>query len=327
MRGKVLTLMSLFIISGVKAQSNVRYSQLNFAQGMNNPAALALDGSIMVDIIARNQWMGVEGAPMTFAMNGQYELMSDMAVGLNVFHDRIGVTETTSFQGQYAYRLLFNNARALAFGVGVGADNYILDYAGSATTTAFDPAFARSHSRVVFNSSVGAYYYSPKFYAGFSMPQMYTPGFKTSGKATINLDLHYYLSTGFYLGQGNYVFNPHFQLKAVPNAPLAGDIVLRNTFMNRFSIVLGYRTENSLIAGFDVLITPMVRAGYSFNHDVGRLSSVKGISNELYIGMAFPYRNSREDFGGRRYIGRKGGFKSDYKRTTNRNNKRRLIHR
>jgi hypothetical protein len=129
------------------------------------------------------------------------------------------------------------------------------------------------------------------------------------------------------LGSGNYVFNPHIQVKAMPNTPLAGDLVLRNTFMNRFSVNLGYRTENSLIAGFDVLITPMVRAGYSFNHDIGRLAGVKGISNELYVGMAFPYRNSREDFGKRRYISNKGGFKNDYRRKVNRNNKRRLIHR
>ncbi len=310
------------------AQSNIRFSQLNFAQGINNPAALALDGRIMVDMMARNQWFGVDGAPWTFALNGQYELMSDMAVGFNVYHDRIGATETTSFAGQYAYRALFENARALAFGVGIGADNYILDYASTTTTQAFDPAFANSYYRLMFNSSVGAYYYSPKFYAGFSMPSMFNPGFITSSnKGKLVFDPHYYFSIGFYLGSKRYTFNPNIQIKAVPNAPLAGDIVLRNTFSGRFSFVLGYRTENSLIAGFDMLITPMLRAGYSFNYDVGRLARVKGVSNELYIGLAFPYRNDRYDFGKRQYINNKGTFKTDYRRRTNRHNKRRVIHR
>lgn len=308
-------------------QSNMRLSQLNFAQGMNNPAALAYDGEIMVDMVARNQWFGVDGAPWTFALNGQYELMSDMAVGLNVYHDRIGVIETTSFSGQYSYRLLFENARALNFGLGLGADNFILDYASSTTTMLNDPAFAASYYRLVFNSSVGLYYYSPSFYVGASMPSMFNPTFNNNGKASLVLDPHYYLSAGFYFGSGNYTFNPHLQIKAVRNAPIAGDLILRNTFMGRFSLVLGYGTENSLIAGFDILISPMVRAGYSFNYDVGRLSRVKGVSNELYLGLAFPYRNDRNDFGKRRYVGNKGSFKNDYRRKTNRVNNRRLIHR
>lgn len=309
------------------AQSNMRISQLNFAQGMNNPAALALDGRIMVDMIGRNQWFGVEGAPWTFGMNAQYEIFNDMAVGLNVFHDRIGVTETTSFSGQYAYRLMGNRSNALAFGLGLGADNFIQNYAATSTTEAFDPAFANSHYRLVFNASFGLYYYSPKFYAGASMPQMFNPGFDTSGRARLVMDPHYYFNLGFYFGEGNYVFNPHIQAKIVYNAPIAGDLVLRNTFMNRFSVNLGYRTENSLIAGFDLLISPMVRAGYSFSHDVGPLARTKGISNELYLGIAFPYRSDRADFGERQYISNKGGFKRDYRRRHNRTVKNRQIHR
>ena len=91
----------------VFSQTGVRFSQLNFLQGVNNPAALCLDASIMVDMVARNQWMGVEGAPTTFAVNGQYEFLDDMAVGLNVIHDRIGVHQTTNVSGQYAYRLFY----------------------------------------------------------------------------------------------------------------------------------------------------------------------------------------------------------------------------
>lgn len=327
MKRHIFSILFVCLTSVLTAQVNTRFSQLNFAPGINNPAALALDGTIMADLIYRNQWSGLDGAPVTFGFNGQYELMSDMAVGLNVYHDRIGVFQTTSIQGQYAYRLLFSGSRALIFGAGVGMDNKVVDYASTTTTISQDPVFANTYSRVVFNSSVGTYYRAPKFYVGLSIPQMFDAGFNSIGKARLKYQFHYFMNMGFYLGNGNYTFNPHIQVKAIQNAPLAADLILRNTFAGRWSLVLGYRSENALIAGFDVLITPNVRAGYSFNYNVGTLSRTKGMANEVYLGLGFPYGNSREDFGKRRYTSRKMAPKSDFKRRSNRNTKKRLIHR
>lgn len=319
MKNILFTLISLSIGMTAFSQTAIRFSQLNFLQGVNNPAALSIDGAIMVDMVARNQWMGVDGAPSTFALNGQYELMDEMAVGLNVYHDIIGVNQTTNISGQYAYRLFLQNGNALAFGLGLGVDSRISDFASTQTTIANDPAFASSYSKVKFQSSVGVYYYSPIFYAGFSIPQMFRNDFSANPNNAFIAGFEYYLSTGFYISAGEkFTFNPHIQVKAVKDAPVAGDILLRNTFVNRFSIVLGYRTENSIIAGFDMLITPYFRAGYSFNYDVGSLTRIKGVSNELYIGIAFPYRNDRKDFGKRIYINRKGGFKTNYRRRAHR---------
>jgi type IX secretion system PorP/SprF family membrane protein len=312
---KALYLFVLLTSTVSFSQNNLRFSQLNFVQGVNNPAAIAVDGRIMVDLIARNQWFGFGGAPTTFAVNGQYELDDDMAVGLNVYNDRIGVHQTTAISAQYAYRIFTQYGNVLAFGLGLGVDDHIIDYASTTTTMANDPAFANTYARLVFNGSMGVYYYSPTFYIGGSIPQIFAPKFDENGKAKLKAEPTYYLSTGFYIGRGSkYCLNPHIQVKAMVNTPIAADLILRNTIMSRFSIVVGYRTEQSIVAGVDMLITPMVRAGYSFNYDVGPLSRIKGASNELYLGLAFPYNNSRDDFGRRRYVGTKGGFKRTYKR-------------
>jgi len=54
----ILFLILCFVTSISQAQNTTRFSQFNFSQGVNNPAALALDGSYMVDLIMRNQWLG-----------------------------------------------------------------------------------------------------------------------------------------------------------------------------------------------------------------------------------------------------------------------------
>jgi len=313
---KLLFIFFFLVASNVTfAQNTIRFAQINFAQGVNNPASLAYDGKIMADIIIRNQWFGLEGAPTTVAFNGQYEIDQDMAVGLNVFHDRIGAEMTNSFSGQYAYRLNLDYSRSFAFGIGLGLDNTVVNFRETGTTVADDPTFANeNYSRVFLNGSFGMFYNTPKFYIGASIPkfgQNTRDGFETGLRPR---RWHYYMSTGFYLGSEKFTFNPHIQIKATPNAPIAADLILRNTFMNRFSIVAGYRTENSIIAGVDFLISEYARIGYSFNYDVGKLSKVKGVSNELYIGLAFPYNSDRSTFSRRKFVGRKGAPKSDYRK-------------
>lgn len=310
-----LTLALLITSGGLMAQNTIRFAQINFAQGVNNPASLAYDGKIMADLIVRNQWFGVEGSPTTFAFNGQYEFDANMAAGLNVFHDRIGAEMTNSFTGQYAYRIGIDYYRTVAFGIGLGIDNLVANYRNTELGFSDDPAFANeSFSRVFFNGSVGIFYNAPKFYIGASIPKFGQNTRDAVGGGFKPKFWHYYMSSGLYLGSKKYTFNPHIQIKALMNAPLSADLILRNTFNNRFSIVAGYRTENSIIVGIDFLISEFARIGYSFNYDVGKLSKVKGMSNELYLGLAFPYNSDRSEFSKRKFVDRKGSPKRDYRR-------------
>ncbi len=319
----IITLILFFLVGFSFSQNTTRFSQLNFAQGVNNPAAIAFDGELMVDLIGRNQWLGVDGAPTTIALNGQYEINQDMAVGLNVFHDRIGAEMTNSFAAQFAYRLKLDYTRIFSMGVSLGLDNSVLNFSGTQTTQLDDPTYARAgYSRVFLNGSLGFFYNAPNFYAGISIPKLFQNTRDGAERGFRPPRWHYYGSLGFYLGEGKYTFNPHLQIKAAMNAPVAADLILRNTFVGRFSIIVGYRTEKSLIAGVDFLVSENLRLGYSFNYDIGPLSKVKGASNELYIGLAFPYNSDRYNFSKRRYL-HKGRSKSDYSKNSRRKHKNR----
>ncbi len=313
MRSIILFISFTLVVQTINAQNTPRYNQLNFAQGVNNPAALAIDGRIMIDMIFRNQWYGFEGAPTTGALNAQYELYHDMAVGLNVSYDLIGVSHATQVSGQYAYRLYVNETNALIFGVSAGIDQRVQDLASTQLTTPGDPAFTEVYSKTHFNAGFGMFYNTPSFYAGLSIPQFFQNYKRTFGTNFIPWRWHYYASTGFYIHAGdNYTFNPHIQIKAALNTPIQGDIIIRNTIMNMFSLNVGYRSENSIIAGFDIRFGGSFRIGYSYNHNIAKLAKITGSSNEIYIGIGLPYHNSREHFSQRKYINKKGGYKRDY---------------
>jgi len=313
MRAKLTLLVCVLSASISFGQNTPRFSQFNFAQGVNNPAALAIDAEIMVDMVFRHQWFGLEGAPTTGAINAQYELYHDMAAGLNVSYDLIGVNHATRVSGQYAYRAYFQNDNALIFGASIGIDQRVNDLPSAQLVDADDPAFAQRYSKMHFNAGFGMYYHSPRFYAGISIPELFQsiPKSNTSGFAPPLW--HYYMTTGFYIEAGeNYRLNPNIQIKAAINTPIQADLILRNTFNNLWSLNVGYRTENALIAGVDFLVGGTFRMGYAANYDLGKLSQARGLSHELYVGIGLPYHSSRENFSKRKYLNRKKNHKRDF---------------
>lgn len=313
MRAKLTLLICVLSVSISFGQNTPRFSQFNFAQGVNNPAALAIDSKIMVDMIFRNQWFGLEGAPTTGAINAQFELYHDMAAGLNVSYDLIGVNHATQVSGQYAYRAYFENDNALIFGVSLGIDQRVNDLPSAQLTDFDDPAFAQRYSKMHFNAGFGMYYYSPKFYIGASIPQLFQSVEKSDVSGFSPPLWHYYMTTGFYIEAGeNYRLNPNIQVKAAFNTPIQADLILRNTFSGFWSLNVGYRTENSLIAGADFLVGGQFRMGYAMNYDLGKLSKARGMSHELYVGIGLPYHNSRENFAQRKYLNRKATHKRDF---------------
>lgn len=302
-----------FITSISFGQNVPRFSQFNFAQGVNNPAAIALDSKIMVDLMFRNQWFGIEGAPTSGTINGQYEIYHDMAVGLNVSYDLIGVHHATQVSGQYAYRAYLANGNAMIFGASLGFDHRVHDLPSARLNELNDPAFEELYSRTHFNAGFGMYYHASKFYMGLSIPQLFQSVESSNASGLRAKYWHYFFSTGFYIhASEKYSLNPHIQIKAAINTPIQADLILRNTFNNTWSLNVGYRSESAILAGFDFLIAGRYRFGYSFNYDVGKLAKFKGSSNELYVGIGLPYHNSREAFGQRKYLNRKQGYKRDF---------------
>jgi len=319
---KNILLLSLVLLTGLNlsAQNQYRFSQFNFVKSLYNPGALAIDANFTADLIYRNQWAGVDGAPSTIGFNSAYQLSDVMAVGVNFYNDRIGLNQTNAFSLMYAYRLIIEDQRYVAFGLGVGMDNNAFGMA--TTTTANDPAFSQAYSTFKFNAAFGCYYRSPIFYAGFSIPQIFQ---NTSSGPDAGFSLgrfQYVVVTGYnWVFSERFTLNPNIQVKATMYAPIQGDFVLRG-IMGDFGLSLGYRSENSLIAGMDYTFAGRVRLGYSFNYDVGSLARTKGMSHEVYLGLGLPYYSYTDKFDKSRYVGRKGGYKRDYKRNFKKRNKR-----
>ncbi|HLU86154.1 MAG TPA: PorP/SprF family type IX secretion system membrane protein [Taishania sp.] len=310
--------------TSVFGQTNTRFSQINVAKALLNPGALGVDAKVSTELIYRNQWTAQPGTPSTFGFVGGYELNEDHAIGLSFINDQVGIAKSNFINLGYAYRVHFNDEQFLALGATVGVQNINNDYASLFLIRQNDPAFAQSFNQWRFVAGFGAYYDGPNMYLGYSIPSLFN-NIHTGPNNGFRINMwHHYVTTGFYIKNRtrSYIFNPCIQVKFVPNAPIQGDLLLRNIFNGRTAISVGYRTENAIVAGFDILISNVARIGYSFNYNLGRFSSFMATSHELYLAMGLPYYYNDNKFSQRKYIDKKQNFSRIYRKRAKRFNSR-----
>jgi len=93
-----------------------------------NPAYAGLDNTLVATGVYRQQWSGLQGAPVTQHVNAHlpiYRISS--GVGLKVENDVIGAHRTTQAVLSYSYQLPLGREAVLSLGVGGGYLQYALD--------------------------------------------------------------------------------------------------------------------------------------------------------------------------------------------------------
>lgn len=307
------------------AQMDVRFSQFNVAKALLNPAATGVEAKFSADLIYRSQWSNQPGTPASVGFVTGYELNNSHAIGLSAINDRVGIAKGTAISAAYAYRIHFNDEQFLAFGASAGVENVNNDYSRLFLINQNDPAFLQSFNQWRFNAGFGMYYNGPKMYLGYSIPFLMT-NIHTGPNNGIKPNMwHHYLVAGFYMSNQDetYKFNPLIQVKYVPNAPIQADLILRNIFYGTFAFSVGYRSENAISAGFDIMISNVARLGYNFNYNLGRYAGFRATSHEVYLGMGIPYYYETNPFSKRKYISkRKPTYSKEYERRAKKYNKR-----
>src|SRR5271165_629467 len=106
------TLIALFcLFLFVMARVEVKGQQLpafGYTQYMDNltplnPAYSLLDKAGSISTLARKQWVGVDGAPTTFLINGNLPLESiNGSAGLIVFNDQFAIERETEVNAYFA---------------------------------------------------------------------------------------------------------------------------------------------------------------------------------------------------------------------------------
>lgn len=176
-----LLLLSLLLNGSYRsyAQNYPVYNSYYINPYLYNPAEVATDYTYIF-LNHRQQWMGVEGAPVLTTFNISSMLnQSHAALGAKISSFKRGILNTTDLSLTYGYGIAVNQKNTILFGLSGGAISNTIDL--SKVTDPTDPAIAGYLSNNIQpTANFGMLYRSASgLNLGVALPQLFAPKFNS----------------------------------------------------------------------------------------------------------------------------------------------------
>ena len=272
----VLLLILLNLVS--HAQQAPHYTQYIYNMQVLNPAFVGAKADLSISLLARKQWIGVEGAPETntFSINGR--LKDGFGFGATIINDQLGLFKSNNMNIDASYTIPTSQYGRLSFGLKGGMTFFNNNNANGITP---DNDVYTSTKGAFPTIGFGGLYYDNQFFVGLSIPNI----LKSSSYRTIETpstvefnNANYFIIAGaiFNLTE-NILFKPTTIIKYTPTLPLSIDLNSNFIYKNKFETGVSYRYKNSMSALFALIIKEKYRIGYSYEYQFasygGNLSS------------------------------------------------------
>jgi len=279
----------------VSGQQHPLFSHYMFNGLYINPAYAGSKEFVSTTLIARKQWTGFEGAPSTQIASLHAPLNNEkVGLGVVIANDKIGITNQTDFYGSYAYHLPMNTGK-LSLGLSGGFSYFKSKFSDLIVWDPDDPVYeTNSLSNILPNFGAGVYYYSKKFYAGLSVPQLlsYDPeqALHIEVDKVHKVSRHYYLSSGGILGtRGELKFRPSFMIKYAANAPIQYDLNINMLISDIIWVGASYRSSDAVVLLLEYQVNKKLRVGYSYDLTLTEMRTYSSGSHEIILGYDFGF--------------------------------------
>jgi type IX secretion system PorP/SprF family membrane protein len=268
----------------VFAQQDPQYS-MHLLNGMSvHPGYAGSLGGISANVLYRNQWTGMDGAPKTVSANAQMRYFKDqLGTGIQFFNDKIGLFNRASVSVAQAYHLRLDPL-TVSFGLQTSYQQFSGNLSEATPVDVTDPTFANNISKSIFNFGAGVYAYSDKFWFGASMPYFLKSKW-SDGVGTIDpfLANHWFVSGGGVLDWSIFQIKPSMMIKKSSAAPVAFETGCSVYAFSKFGLGVNYRIKDALMFIGEFQINDNFRLAYGFEHTTSGLRSFNNGTHEILL--------------------------------------------
>lgn len=318
-------LLIIFLIAFVlvsKAQQRPHYTQYILNNYILNPALTGIENYTDVKLSARDQWVGLNGAPRTcyFSIHGpigkkdykttatSYNLPGENprgknywqdyvasdphhGIGFSVISDKTGLYSHFTADISYAYHIGISPRTNIAAGFSGGVSQISYDRAKANPSDPNDPALGNNSNihRIVPDLNAGIWVYSADYFIGVAAQQV-IPENVDFGNATDGFKLipHYFVTAGWrFLLSEEINAIPSVMMKYISDAPtkMQCDINLKLQYLDKLWMGGSYRMQDGYAAMIGVNINNTFNVGYSYDLTKTKLNTVSRGTHEFVLGF------------------------------------------
>ena len=305
-----------FIFGATFAQQVPMYSQYIMNWFLINPSFAGRDGYTTVNRTVREQWVGMSGAPSTYAASFQTRILKNsfiskstavrkkiikptkggkVGLGGYIFNDNNGIMRRTGVQLAYSYHIPMGRTGGipndLSFGLAMTAYQFAVNTNGLIYDKA-DPLM-NSFDRTVFipDLNFGASFTTSKYYVGFAMTNLLRGSLVFADtSSTKRRELGNYFLTGgikFPLSS-DWILEPSAFIKASDMllTSIQMDLTARVYYKEDYWAGLSYRTNDAIIAMMGLKYDRFYFA-YAFDFTLTDIRKQSFGTHELSVAVKF----------------------------------------
>jgi len=261
-----------------------------------NPAYAAADDVGEINLINRQQWLGLEGSPSTSALSFQFPVKEKISIGANIYHDQYGLLTNMSALGTLAYRINLTPNSHIQAGLSFGYARQSLDI--DELENPEDQAALINHPGATgrIDGNAGFMYQWNKLRIGVALPRLFANDIVVAAdNRFIKLSrLDYWLmmaSYRFNVGP-TWAIEPSANYRAATGIPNQYEVYLTAYFNEKIWAGVSHRQHYSpsvyVGATFNVL-----RVGYNYELSTAQVEGFTNATHEVTLGLRVGKRRSK----------------------------------
>ena len=281
MRKSILTILTivfaLLVSNKAEAQQDPNFTLYNFNMNIINPAFAGIKETPELNLVYRNQFLGIEDSPRTISLAYSRALGKNLGIGVSVINDQVFVLTQTDVAVDISYKLQMGEKTNLYFGIKAGGGFTNIDLT-KVSVPVTDGLFTQNQS--FFNPHVGAgiNIQNPKFYISVSTPNFLKgERYEKEGNtpaAAVNA-AHFYLGGGYHFNlTDNLILTPRFMMRTVEGAPTSYDAGASLDINKKFTVGGNLRIEETASIYGLVRVIDKLRLGFAYDITTTDISNV-----------------------------------------------------
>lgn len=185
---KILCVFFLVLFSNfANAQQEPMYGQYIFNSSIINPAQAGASKNDQWGALARNQWVGIDGAPRTESIYANLSLSKHVGLAFGIYQDRLGPEQNLNFQADISYHARLSENWYLASGLRFMGSNFRINFSDIPNVENGDPYLNRDvSSGLLFNVGAGLLAYNKRTFFGVALPRAFNSQIHLAGSQSGN---------------------------------------------------------------------------------------------------------------------------------------------
>jgi type IX secretion system PorP/SprF family membrane protein len=255
-----------------------------------NPAYAGASGCTQINFSHLNQWVKVDGAPLTSMISANTLIGKSLGLGGQVLVDQIGMIQQVSAMGSVSYGLSIGKSHNIRIGASIGYNQYRIDASDAIAFENGDPIIdGGEQAGGTINSNIGILYQWKNLEISLGSQQLIqsTSNMSFSGIDGFGLKRHLNGLVAYNQKIGeNWMLTPSIYTKGTNNGYQL-DLNADATYKKRIFGGLGYRTSVGLIARAGIQLQDLFFIGYAYETPMSNIASYSSGSHEIILGIKF----------------------------------------